>query len=48
MSAFDRLSPFEQLLLKCGSVIGNEFSREMLHAVLFKRSPKETAQGIEL
>lgn len=34
MSTFDNLTAFEQLVLKCGAILGTDFLRDELEAVL--------------
>ncbi|CAH1402591.1 unnamed protein product [Nezara viridula] len=41
MATFDKLTPFEQLLLKCGAVLGKEFKRYAL--VYMMEFPSESA-----
>ncbi|KAL0275780.1 UNVERIFIED_CONTAM: hypothetical protein PYX00_003531 [Menopon gallinae] len=47
MSAFDCLGPYEQLLLKCGSVLGEKFSRKMLNIIMHNPNPYITAEAMK-
>lgn len=45
MSTFDRLAPFEQVLLKCAAAMGMEFSVSQLIYALPELSMKELDEG---
>ncbi|XP_014251393.1 adenylate cyclase type 10-like [Cimex lectularius] len=47
MSMFDRLSSFEQLLLKCASILGNNFSRNDLISVMGHPPEQHIASAIK-
>lgn len=46
MQTYDSLSPFEKMLLKCGAVLGEIFSRRMLHHLLQNDSQIKIAKGV--
>ncbi|XP_022816749.1 adenylate cyclase type 10-like [Spodoptera litura] len=46
LKTYDSLTPFEKMLLKCGSVLGDVFSRRMLLNLLQCDSPRKVAQAI--
>lgn len=46
ISAFDCLKPYEQLMLKCGSVLSLKFSRQMLNAIIRFPDDLLTALGL--
>lgn len=45
LKTYDSLTPFEKMILKCGSVLGDVFSRRMLLNLLQSDSPRKVAQG---
>ncbi|OWR40760.1 RNA recognition motif protein [Danaus plexippus plexippus] len=45
LKTYDSLTPFEKMLLKCGSVLGEVFSRCMLLHLLQSDSPRRVAQA---
>ncbi|XP_053615027.1 adenylate cyclase type 10-like [Plodia interpunctella] len=45
LKTYDSLTPFEKMLLKCGSVLGDVFSRRMLLYLLQTESHRIVAQG---
>ncbi|XP_026743294.1 adenylate cyclase type 10-like [Trichoplusia ni] len=46
LKTYDSLTPFEKMLLKCGSVLGDVFSRRMLLNLLQSDSPRKVAQAV--
>lgn len=42
---FDSLTSYEQLLIKCSSVLGEYFPREMLLYIMASSTPRSTALG---
>ncbi|CAH0401383.1 unnamed protein product [Chilo suppressalis] len=46
LKTYDSLTPFEKMLLKCGSVLGDVFSRRMLHHLMQSDSPRKVAQAV--
>ncbi|CAG9563860.1 unnamed protein product [Danaus chrysippus] len=46
LKTYDSLTPFEKMLLKCGSVLGEVFSRCMLLHLLQSDSPRKVAQAV--
>ncbi|XP_073953572.1 adenylate cyclase type 10-like [Choristoneura fumiferana] len=46
LKTYDSLTPFEKMLLKCSSVLGDVFSRRMLQHVLKSDSPRKVAQAV--
>ncbi|KAL0869690.1 hypothetical protein ABMA27_005935 [Loxostege sticticalis] len=47
LKTYDSLTPFEKMILKCGSVLGDVFSRRMLLHLLQSDSPRKVAQAVE-
>ncbi|CAK1552980.1 unnamed protein product [Leptosia nina] len=45
LKTYDSLTPFEKMLLKCASVLGDVFSRRMLLHLLQCDEPRKIAQG---
>lgn len=45
LKTYDALTPFEKMLLKCASVLGDVFSRRMLLHLLQSDSARTVAQG---
>ncbi|CAB3231781.1 unnamed protein product [Arctia plantaginis] len=46
LKIYDSLNPFEKMLLKCGSVLGDVFTRRMLLHLLQSNSPKKFAEAV--
>ncbi|XP_059059672.1 adenylate cyclase type 10-like [Achroia grisella] len=46
LKTYDSLTPFEKMLLKCGSVLGEVFSRRMLLHLLQSDSNRKVAQAV--
>ncbi|XP_075981642.1 adenylate cyclase type 10-like [Anticarsia gemmatalis] len=46
LKTYDSLTPFEKMLIKCGSVLGEVFSRRMLLHLLQSNSPRKVAQAV--
>nr|XP_049701323.1 adenylate cyclase type 10 [Helicoverpa armigera] len=46
LKTYDSLTPFEKMLLKCGSVLGDVFSRRMLLNLLQSDCPRKVAQAV--
>ncbi|XP_037295199.1 adenylate cyclase type 10 isoform X2 [Manduca sexta] len=46
LKTYDSLTPFEKMLLKCGSVLGDVFSRRMLLHLLQSDSPRKVAEAV--
>lgn len=47
MIQIDSLTPYQQLLLKIASVIGNVFSRDLLESIMYENQPLVTAKAIK-
>lgn len=47
MIQIDSLTPYQQLLLKIASVIGNVFSRDLLESIMYENQPLTTAKAIK-
>lgn len=47
MIQIDSLTPYQQLLLKIASVIGNVFSRDLLESIMYENQPIITAKAIK-
>ncbi|KAM3962169.1 adenylate cyclase type 10-like [Aphomia sociella] len=47
MIQIDSLTPYQQLLLKIASVIGNVLSRDLLENIMYENSPITTAKAIK-
>ncbi|KOB77184.1 putative soluble adenylyl cyclase [Operophtera brumata] len=47
MIQIDSLTPYQQLLLKIGSVIGNVVSRDLLESIMYENNPLTTAKAIK-
>ncbi|XP_041983062.1 adenylate cyclase type 10-like isoform X2 [Aricia agestis] len=47
MIQLDSLAPYQQLLLKIASVIGNIFSRDLLESIMYENDPTATAKAIK-
>jgi adenylate cyclase 10 len=45
LKTFDSLNFFEQLLVKCSAILGNQFLREMLLYVMSASEPRKAALG---
>ncbi|XP_045502162.1 adenylate cyclase type 10-like [Colias croceus] len=46
LKTYDSLTPFEKMLLKCGSVLGDVFSRRMLNHLMQCDSQRKIAQAV--
>ncbi|XP_047503543.1 adenylate cyclase type 10-like isoform X2 [Pieris napi] len=46
LKTYDSLTPFEKMLLKCSSVLGDVFSRRMLLHLLQCESPRKVAEAV--
>ncbi|XP_063831003.1 uncharacterized protein LOC135080250 [Ostrinia nubilalis] len=46
LKTYDSLTPFEKMILKCGSVLGDVFSRRMLLHLLQSDSPRKVAKAV--
>lgn len=47
MIQIDSLTPYQQLLLKIASVIGNVFSRDLLESIMYENQPLVTAKAVK-
>lgn len=47
MIQIDSLTPYQQLLLKIASVIGNVVSRDLLESIMYENNPLTTAKAIK-
>ena len=47
MKTYDSLSSYQQLLLKCSSVIGDVIPSDMLNYVMNSKNPRETAKAVQ-